>query len=127
MRRNVVRTTAVATGAAAAETVVATIGVPNLGDNPLIQGVTIQASLNNLAPGAGTTAGVIRVRKGTVAGTQVGVNKANTQANGTTQSDSIRAYDPAPVSGQVYVITYQQTGGTGAGTIAEIIAEVTSG
>jgi hypothetical protein len=89
----------------------------------------IQAQLNNLVPGASTTAGVIKIRKGAsgIAGAQVGVSKANAQAAGVSGSDSIKAFDPAPVAGQSYVVTYTQTAGAGAGAIAELIIEVTSG
>ena len=93
-------------------------GTPNTGAaKKLITGSA------NITAGAGTTAVVIRCRQNGLAGTQVGLSKTVTLAAGSTAEIPLNFLDPAPVAaGQSYVITVQQTGGTGAGTVNDIIA-----
>jgi hypothetical protein len=121
MKRTAAPISAVATGAGSAETVIATVPVPVLGDNPLVTGVTIDAVLN-IAPGATTTAVVVRFRRGTtVGGAQIGASQTHTLAAGASAGIAAGAYDSAPGSGGSYCVTVQQTGGSGAGTVNGVI------
>lgn len=76
----------------------------------------------NITAGAGTTAVVIRCRQNGVAGAQVGQTKTVTLAAAATGDIPFNFIDPAPAVSQTYVITVQQTGGTGAGTVNDIVA-----
>lgn len=76
----------------------------------------------NITAGTGTTAVVIRCRQNGVAGTQVGLSKTVTLAAGNTDEIPFNFLDPAATSIQQYAITVQQTGGTAAGTVNDIIA-----
>lgn len=74
----------------------------------------------NITAGAGTTAVVVRLRRGTtVAGTLLGTAETDTLAATNSESIPINATDTqtAEIAQQSYVLTVQQTGGTGAGTV----------
>lgn len=71
----------------------------------------------NITPGTGTTAVVIRCRKTTVTGTQVGASHTVTLAAGVTDDIPYYFDDTAAGIAQAYVITVTQTGGTAAGTV----------
>lgn len=120
-----------------AEGVVITLTSPDDLSNPSIanlptygntQNYTISGTMNVTA-GAGTTAVVIRCRRNTVTGTQVGTSQTVTLAAGTLADLSFDFVDfSANPANQIssYVITLQQTGGTGAGTINECVGRVAS-
>lgn len=76
----------------------------------------------NVTAGAGTTAVVIRCRQNTVVGAQVGLSKTVTLAAAATAEIPFNFVDLAAAVSQTYVISVQQTGGTGAGTVNDIIA-----
>jgi hypothetical protein len=128
MSRSVVRTAGASLGSAATERVLATVGTPNLGQNPLVGGVIIEVCLNGIAPGTSTTNVTFKVRKGTVAGAQVGVTYTPNPAaaNAAGANGYFKVFDPAPVSGQNYVITATAAAQAGAGTIGEVIVETTA-
>lgn len=88
----------------------------------------------NITAGAGTTAVVIKCRRGNgITGTQIGTSQTVTLAAGASDNIPFRFQDGAsPVppggnsSGNGYSITVTQTGGTGAGTVNEIVGDVAS-
>lgn len=96
--------------------------LPTMGNaqNNVIVGVA------NVLAGTGTTAVVIKCRRGsnTITGTQVGTSQSVTLAAGATDNVAFRFQDPGapPLSG--YSLTITQTGGTAAGTVNEIVASV---
>ena len=120
--RSVVSVTGVASNVST-EGVVATlppVPLPNDPSGLLVQATVIDGFLNFTA-GAGTTAVVVRVRRGSLAGAQVGPNLTHTLAAAAIGSVAVAVNDTPlqatpPNEGQVYVVTIQQTGGTGAGS-----------
>lgn len=95
------------------------------GEGLIVRGVM------NITAGAGTTAVVVRVRKGSgTGGALVGVAMTHTLAAAASANIPYEVLDPAPIvnplatpSGvqstpaNLYTVTVQQTGGTGAGTV----------
>lgn len=83
----------------------------------------------NVTAGTGTTACVIRCRRGNgVTGTVVGVAETDTLAAGSSESFPIQCVDtPGDVAGQVYSLTISQTGATGNGTVNSAASCVTVG
>jgi hypothetical protein len=93
------------------------------------QGLIVRGVLNVTA-GTGTTAVVIRVRKGNqITGALVGLAQTVTLAAGSSATIPYEVLDNAPITAGVdpqgaqsvgqnmYSVTIQQTGGTGAGTV----------
>lgn len=82
--------------------------------------VNIWAALAMVA-GAGTTAVVLRIRRGTgVAGAIVGEAATATLAATALGALSMAVADPlGDAAGQVYTLTVQQTGGTGNGNVTQ--------
>lgn len=83
----------------------------------------------NYTPGTGTTAVVVRCRRNSVTGAQVGTSQTANVTAGSPLDISFEFTDPAVASANQigsYVITVQQTGGTAAGTANEIVAKVES-
>lgn len=85
----------------------------------------------NYTAGAGTTAVVLRCRRNSVTGPQVGTSQTVTLAAAASANiafDFIDVLTPviAAATGDIsnYVITIQQTGGTGAGTANEIVGHL---
>jgi hypothetical protein len=84
----------------------------------------------NFTAGTGTTAVVLRVRRGSLTGALVGPAQTNVQAAGVIASiafsadDSAAGANPPPI-GQVYVVTIAQTGGTAAGNTNYAVATLT--
>lgn len=118
MHKNSASGAGVSNPAASAETVIYTTPVLQTGQG---DGVVDIAGTVNVTPGTGATAIVIRVRQGTLTGAIIsGVSPAHTVAAGAAQSISFGVTDTTgwtqQVNGGAYVITAQQTGGTGAGT-----------
>lgn len=85
----------------------------------------------NITAGTGTTAVVVRIRRGNgLGGVVVGISNTHTLAAGATASIPIHAQDAVPITTPVvtptgadsapenqYTLTVAQTGGTGAGTV----------
>jgi hypothetical protein len=124
MKRQAAAATGVATPASAVETVIATVGVPNLGDNPLISGVVVDGVLN-ITPGATATAVIIRIRRTNLTGAVVGVAQTHTLANPASGSVPFTALDTAPVAGN-YVVTLATTGQSGAGAVGYAVVTATA-
>jgi hypothetical protein len=110
---------------ASAETVIYTTPAVQTGAGMTPVGI---AGTVNITPGTGTTALVIRVRQGSLTGALVGIAASHTVAAGAPQSISFGATDltqfTEQAGGGAYVITAQQTGGTGAGTSNMVDVEV---
>ena len=100
-----------------AETVIATLPAIDLtpeGDQVLLEGYC------QLTTGAATTALQLRIRRGTVTGTQVGATAQQALGAAAQGQVSIQTLDTPPESaGIVYVLTAQQVSATGNGTVAE--------
>jgi hypothetical protein len=122
MKRQATQVTGVATPASAAETLIATVNVPNLGDNPLIQGVVVDGIIN-ITTGTTATAVVIRVRRTNISGAIVGTAQTHSIGAATNGSIPFSAFDSAPVPG-VYVVTVSVTGqgSAGAANVAVVTA-----
>lgn len=90
--------------------------------------IDIEGKVNMLA-GTGTTACVLRIRRGNgITGTVVGVAETDTLAAGSSESFPLQAVDtPGDVAGQVYSLTIQQTAATGNGTVQSAASCVTVG
>lgn len=73
----------------------------------------------NLLAGTGTTAAVLRIRRGNgITGTVVRAADTDTIAAGSSESFLVQGVDtPGDVAGQVYSITVQQTAASANGTI----------
>lgn len=73
----------------------------------------------NLTAGTGTTAAVLRIRRGNgITGTVVRAADTDTIAAGSSESFLVQGVDtPGDVAGQVYSITIQQTAASANGTI----------
>ena len=73
----------------------------------------------NLTAGTGTTAAVLRIRRGNgITGTVVRAADTDTIAAGSSESFLVQGVDtPGDVAGQVYSITVQQTAASANGTI----------
>lgn len=126
MKRSAVQATSVATPATAAETVVATISVPLLGDNPLITGVVVDGVLS-LTPGATASSVVIRVRRTNVTGAVVGpVSPLYPVAPTVPSAIPFSVFDVAPVSGGSYVVTVVSTAQSGAGSVNSVVVTATA-
>lgn len=110
----------------AAETIVATTS----GVSPPGRGVPVYVNIeSNVTSGTGTTALVLRCRRGTLV-TSPQVGNSVTQAFPASTSDSVSAGwndNPGEVAGQQYVITMQQTGGTGNGSVTQSCTQVVVG
>lgn len=83
----------------------------------------------NVTGGTGTTACVIRIRRGNgTTGTVVRAADTDSIAAGNTESFPIQGVDtPGDVAGQVYSLTVQQTAATGNGTVNGASSCVTVG
>jgi len=125
MHKNTASGGGVSNPGASAETVIYTTPAIQTGAGETPVGI---AGTVNLTAGTGTTAVVIRVRQTNLAGTQVGPSQTHTLAAGASASISFGVTDTSPflqaAGGGVYVITVQQTGGTGAGTTNFVDVEV---
>lgn len=129
LKRVVASVTAVASPNSA-EGVIATIASLPLPSDPgceVQRDVVIDGFLNFTA-GAGTTAIIVRIRRGSLTGTLVGVAQTHVMAAGSVASIAFAADDLPPSNppvGGSYAITVQQTGGTGAGTANYLVATAT--
>jgi hypothetical protein len=97
------------------ETVAATS--PQVTTDNATRTVSIEANLN-ITTGAGVTALVLRVRKGSLTGALMGNAQTVTVSAAASYNLSICADDvPGDESEQTYVVTVQQTGASGNGSV----------
>ena len=121
------RVTAVPTPASAVETVIIT-GAPYVYDQPNSfvggehsgagNGVKLSGIIN-ITPGATTTAGVVRIRQGSLAGPIVGLAQTSALAAGVPQTIAYDEYDTTryPAGGGIYVVTLSTTAASAVGTV----------
>jgi len=103
------------------ETVIATLTAFNEQQaGEFAQGVLIQATVNFL-PGTGTTAVVLRIRKGSLTGTLVGVAQTTTVTAGAVTGLSCDELDTVLIQNVTYVLTAQQTGASANGTVNRVV------
>jgi len=133
MKRVVVSAATVASPNSA-EGILLTLPAAQLPSDPggQLVGHNVVDGVLNFTAGAGTTAVIIRVRRGIlVGGALVGQPQTHTLAAAAQASIAFSADDPAsgatpPTIGQQYVVTIQQTGGSGAGNLVYGVATTTS-
>ena len=120
LRPRIVQTTAI-TGspALAAETIVAT--TPAYGDITFLSGVLL-VGIAAFTVGATGTAVTVRLRQTGLAGTVVYNSGALTGGIAAAALVELPAvgFDTAPAAGQVYVLTLQVTGGSGASAVSAV-------
>lgn len=118
---NTTSAAAVATGAAT-ETVVLTTTGNNV--DTVQKKVSIIGFLN-ITPGTNATACVIKIRRNTVSGTQVGTTESPIDVATVSQTVSFGATDtPGESANLIYVVTVTETNGTVAGTVNVVQATV---
>ncbi len=120
LKRSVVSVTGVASPVST-EGLVATLPPVPLPNDPscLLVTHTLIDGFINFTAGAGTTAVIVRVRRASLTGALVGVAQTHTLAATAIGAIAFSADDPAsanPPLGAIYVVTIQQTGGSGAGS-----------
>jgi hypothetical protein len=100
-----------------AETVVATTSIFNVG-NTGGQGVSV-GGVFNITTGTGTTAIVVRVRRATLTGTQVGESQTHTIGAAVSANIAFEQLDSGVLDGtaQSYVVTVSQTAASANGTV----------
>ena len=104
--------------AAAAETVIATVNLPNFGDTPIVAGVR----LNGWAAftvGTNGTAATLRIRQTNVSGTVVVSSGAVTVTAANLYALDALGADASPGVG-TYVLTLQITGGSANTTVSAV-------
>ena len=121
-----VTTTVVASPAAAAETIIANLTIPNFGDTPILSGVLLQGWAAYTV-GTSGTAVTFRIRQTNVAGTVVvnsGALTGSQHGAGILSSDDIAGFDAAP-GVAVYCLTMQVTAGAAASTVSALCLTAT--
>jgi hypothetical protein len=120
---NVTTSTAAAvTDSGSSEKIVLTCAAVNV---DTVQKTVAITGFLNLTPGTSATACVVRIRRNTVSGTQVGTTESPIEVATVSQSIPFGATDtPGESAGLVYVVTTQNTNGSGNGTVNIIQATV---
>lgn len=130
MPKTLTTAAAVATATSAETVVTASDTVNYFGSAGGNEGLEVSGYVN-ITAGTGTTAVVIRIRRGNgLGGVVVGISNTHTLAAGATASIPILAQDAVPITtpavtptgadsapANQYTLTVAQTGGTGAGTV----------
>lgn len=111
-------TTVVASPAAAAETIIANLTIPNFGDTPILNGVLLQGWAAYTV-GTSGTAVTFRIRQTNVTGTVVATSGALTKTAASLYADDIGGVDATPGVG-VYCLTMQVTAGAAASTVSAL-------
>ena len=112
-------TTVVASPAAAAETIIASLAIPSFGDTTILSGV-ILTGYAAYTVGTSGTAVTLRLRQTNVAGTVVATSGALTKSAASLYADDINGVDAAP-GVATYVLTMQVTAGAAASTVSAVI------
>jgi len=108
----------VASPAAAAETIVATLTVNT--DESIVEGIQL-SGWAAYTVGTSGTAVTLRIRQTNVSGTVIASSGALTRAAASLQADKVEGFDTAPaLTGQVYVLTMQVTAGAAASTVSAV-------
>lgn len=121
-----VSTTVVASPAAAAETIIASLAIPNFGDTSILSGILLQGWAAYTV-GTSGTAVTFRIRQTNVAGTVVvstGALTGSQHGAGILSADDISGVDAAP-GVATYVLTMQVTAGAAASTVSAVCLAAT--
>lgn len=112
-------TTVVASPAAAAETIIASLAIPSFGDTTIISGVVL-TGWAAYTVGTSGTAVTLRIRETNVSGTVVASTGALTRAATNLAADDVNGVDATP-GVATYVLTMQVTGGAAASTVSAVL------
>lgn len=117
--------TTVVTGspALAAETIIATLTLPNFGDPAIMAGIQLEGWAAYTVGTSGSAVN-LRIRQTNVGGTVVQNSGALTRAAASLQADSITGVDLTPGIG-VYVMTMQVTAGAAVSTVSAVFFNAT--
>jgi len=121
-----VTTTVVASPAAAAETIIASLAIPSFGDTTIMSGVFLQGWAAYTV-GTSGTAVQFRIRQTNVAGTVVVASGALTGSQhgaGILSADDIQGVDAAP-GVATYVLTMTVTAGSAPSTVSAVCLAAT--
>jgi hypothetical protein len=121
-----VTTVVVASPAAAAETIIASLAIPAFGDTPILSGVLLQGYAAYTV-GTSGTAVQFRIRQTNVAGTVVVASGAMTGSQhgaAILSSDDIAGFDVAP-GVATYVLTMTVTAGSAPSTVSAVMLAAT--
>jgi hypothetical protein len=116
-----VTTTIVGSPALAAETIIASLTIPNFGGVAIVSGVLLQGWAA-FTVGTSGTAVTFRIRQTNVAGTVVvstGALTGSQHGAGILSADDITGFDASPGVG-VYVLTMQVTAGAAVSTVSAV-------
>lgn len=104
------------------ETVLATIGPFNENEGAdWSQGITFDGNIN-LTPGTATTSATVRIRRGGLTGTLIGVAQSQGVTAAVPANIPIAELDPTLIQvGVSYVVTIQQTAATANGTVNRVV------
>jgi hypothetical protein len=115
--RFVANQTVVASPAAAAETIIASITVP---DGPLVvSGILVVCQAAFTVGTAGVSAR-FRIRQTSVAGAVVGDTGAITETAADLDSTTVVGFDTAPAAGRIYKVTMIVASGSAASTVSAL-------
>jgi hypothetical protein len=115
--RFVANQTVVASPAAAAETIIASITVP---DGPLVvSGILVVCQAAFTVGTAGVSAR-FRIRQTNVTGTVVGDTGAITETAANLDSATVAGFDTAPPAGRIYKVTMIVASGSAASTVSAL-------
>lgn len=117
--RFAVSTTVVASPAAAAETIIASVTIANMNDLPVASGVLVFGWAAFTVGTSGVSV-QLRLRQTSVAGTLVGDSGAVTAAATNLREQSVFAFDTAPPAGGIYKMTMQVASGAAASTVSAV-------
>ena len=113
-----VTTTVVASPAAAAETIIGQLSIPNFGDTVIVSGIQL-TGWAAYTVGTSGTAVTLRLRQTNVSGTVVASSGALTKTAASLYADDIFGVDAAP-GVAIYVLTMQVTAGAAASTVSAL-------
>lgn len=111
-----VTTTVVASPALAAETIIASLAIPNFGDTPILSGVTLGGWAAYVVGTSGTTV-TLRIRQTNVSGTVVSSTDAINVNAGNKMVTDVLGVDATP-GVATYVLTMQVANGAAASTVS---------
>ena len=108
-----------ASPAAAAETIIGTLTIPNFGDT-IIQTAVLLTGWAAYTVGTSGTAVTLRIRQTNVSGTVVANSGALTKTAASLYADDVNGVDATPGVG-TYVLTMQVTAGAAASTVSALM------
>jgi len=113
-----VTTTVAASPALAAETIIATLNIPNFGDTAVVSGIQL-TGWAAYTVGTSGTAVTLRIRQTNVLGTVVSTTGALSKTAANLYVDDVNGTDATP-GVATYVLTMQVTAGAAASTVSAL-------